>query len=295
MRKHIRILIGVVFMLIIMGGCGIAEVSVPDIEKPAVLVTELESNPDDSVEVPQTEITKDMIQDKNVSDIEQQKSEKEESQNIDSPVPVITETKEPEDDVEEIAENKTVNPVVEVEAKQSDTPEIIQTTPEEQATFFVVYSEAEMNEALTKGDLPTYFQMLNANSAATMIPDTSTQIDVSIAETEMQSYLSEEFVQYLNNKRESEGRSSLSWNSSMAATALERATEITADFSHNGVRNCTAENLAILSNSNVADWYDAFYASEVHRQNMLDGTYQSAAAAVCQVGNAYYAAVLFGF
>lgn len=80
----------------------------------------------------------------------------------------------------------------------------------------------------------------------------------------------------------------------MSYTALKRAEEIVADFSHNGVRNCAGENLAMVNSSNIADWYDTFYSSEVHRLNMLDTTYRSAAAAVCQLGNTNYVVVLFG-
>ena len=81
----------------------------------------------------------------------------------------------------------------------------------------------------------------------------------------------------------------------MGSTALERAEEITTNFSHEGVRNCSAENIAQMNSASLSSWFDAFYNSSTHKQNMMDSTYKSAAAAVCQVGNSYYVVVLFGF
>ena len=276
MRKYIKIIFGVILMTAIMSGCGTEEVSEPE--------TEIAEEVNLVVDVPDKE-----------------------SQSKEVLSPAIPEENVPVDDDIEVAVVKKVTPVVETEPQQPEKPVVetepqrpekpvvAQTVSEEAGSFFAVYSEAEMNEALNNGDLPTYFQMLNANSAATLLPSADIPTEVPVVETEMQCHLSEKFVQYLNIKRESEGLSSLSWNSSMAETALARVEEITVDFSHNGVRNCAAENLAMLGSGSPSDWYDSFYASEVHKQNMLDGTYHSAAAAVCQAGGTYYVAVLFGF
>ena len=152
-----------------------------------------------------------------------------------------------------------------------------------------------MNEVLNQGDLVTYFQMLNTNSAATMggVQEVSANIHPSV--NEKQTDLSVAFVDYMNARRSEQGLPAYAWSDSMAETAMERAVEIVTDFSHNSVRNCAGENLTMVNSKSVADWYDAFYASELHKQNMLDATYHSSAATVCQVGDTNYVVVLFGF
>lgn len=182
------------------------------------------------------------------------------------------------------------------------TPVPQQTTASTQTSsatdFYAVYSEAQMNEALAKGDLASYFNMLNANSAATMSGESSGSTGETSGPTpttQKSTSLSADFVNYMNQKRVEAGLSELSWSDSMGSTALERAEEITNDFSHNGVRNCSAENIAQMNTPDVGSWYEAFYNSSTHQLNMMDATYKSAASAVCQTGNSYYVVVLFGF
>lgn len=162
--------------------------------------------------------------------------------------------------------------------------------------FYAVYSEAEMDAALNSGDMQTFFNMLNANASVSM-PDgggnSSGQAASAVSEKSIS--LSTEFVDYMNTKRAEQGLDALSWSDSMGATAMERAEEIVSNFSHDGSRNCSAENIAKTSNGSVSGWYESFYNSTVHRYAMLDKAYKSAAAAVCQVGNTYYVAVLFGY
>ena len=184
---------------------------------------------------------------------------------------------------------------LEQEPEIPNNPTIEQSKASEVGSFYAVYSEAEMNEVLNQGDLVTYFQMLNTNSAATMGGVQEVPEDIQPSENEKQTDLSVDFVDYMNTRRLEQGLSAYVWSDSMANTALERAEEIVADFSHNGTRNCAGENLTMINSSNVADWYDTFYSSEVHKLNMLDATYHSAAAASCQVGNTNYVVVLFGF
>ena len=102
---------------------------------------------------------------------------------------------------------------------------------------------------------------------------------------------SADFVNYLNQKRAEEGLGELSWSDSMASTATERASEIVDNFSHDGVRNCSAENVLQSKSSNPADWYNQFYNSTGHRRSMLGG-YSSAAAAYCKVGGTYYVVLM---
>lgn len=105
---------------------------------------------------------------------------------------------------------------------------------------------------------------------------------------------SADFVNYLNQKRAEEGLGELSWSDSMASTATERASEIVDNFSHDGVRNCSAENVLQSKSSNPADWYNQFYNSAGHRRSMLGG-YSSAAAAYCKVGGTYYVVLMLDY
>lgn len=162
--------------------------------------------------------------------------------------------------------------------------------------FYAVYSETEMDEALNNGDMQTFFEMLNANAAASILDGTENPSgQTESAVTQKTVSLSTEFVNYLNMKRADQGLEVLSWSDSMGETALKRAEEIVSDFSHNGSRNCSAENIAKTSNASVAEWYDSFYNSTIHRYAMLNKSYKTTAVAVCQVGNTHYIVVLFGY
>jgi len=192
----------------------------------------------------------------------------------------------------ELAEQK--NPLEAPEAYKTEEPLPVEKDDADGECFYAVYSEAEMNEALNSGDLQAFFNMLNANSVITMGGAEESSEEIQPSENVKQTSISMDFVDYMNARRLEQGLPAYTWSDVMSDTALERAEEIVADFSHNGVRNCAGENLAMVNSSNIADWYDTFYSSEVHRLNMLDATYHSAAAAVCQLGNTNYVVVLFG-
>lgn len=275
MKTRVRNIFGLACVFVMLNGCSFAEeqkAASEVIQNTGIIaektqessVAEESNTRIQEIQVPETE-----LQGEEVETLRQQEKE-------------ITEWEVPEET------NKREADVTELE--QAEQNEVVPAD-----SFYAVYSESEMNEALEQGDLVTYFQMLNANSAATMVPAAEDYADVAVNEREQNSFLSTEFIDYLNVKRAEQNLPPYAWSESMANTALERAAEITEDFSHNGVRNCAGENIAMMNNSNTADWYDAFYSSEVHKQNMLDSTYHSAAAAVCQVGNSHYVVVLFGF
>lgn len=163
--------------------------------------------------------------------------------------------------------------------------------------FYIVHSEAEMNAALNAGDLNSYMAMQRENLAAAMGGGSSSggssESSGGATSIEKSTSTSSEFVNYLNQKRAEAGLSMLAWDDSMAETACERAEEIVNDFSHNGSRNCTGENILKTSSSGVSSWYDSFYNSAGHRINMMSDADSKAAAAYCKVGNTYYVVVLF--
>lgn len=186
------------------------------------------------------------------------------------------------------------------QAENSMPDSILDTGESTSSDFYAVYSEAEMNAALEKGDLTTYFQMLNANSSATMAGGTNGNNSSAnnggevLTTPDKSTALSTDFIDHLNSKREEAGLSVLTWSDSMGSTALERAEEVINDFSHNGVRNCSAENIGKFTSNSVSSWYDEFYNSSTHKLNMMDPTYKTAAAAVCEVGTNFYVVVLLG-
>lgn len=165
--------------------------------------------------------------------------------------------------------------------------------------FYVVYSEAEMDAALNAGDLNTYMEMQRKNLAAasggssSSSSSSSSNSSSSSTSTEKSTSTSREFVDYMNQKRAEAGLSALAWDDSMAATACERAEEIVSDFSHNGSRNCSGENILKTSSGGESSWYTSFYNSAGHRINMMSDADTKAAAAVCKAGNMYYVVVLF--
>lgn len=308
MRKQMWNVLGIVFMTMMLISCDSAELPESSLEITEIVVSDAaEMQAESNLEMqeisgtgtealdeetweetaPNMEVDVTELQDAVVSDVEV--PEETIIETAAAMEPSQAELIEPE------SFSETEPEPVEQEPQQQEVPVIIQNEVDVSESFYAVYSEAEMNEALNQGDLATYFQMLNANSAVTMTPsaaDTATAVN---HKAERSCFLSPEFIDYLNIKRAEQGLDVLSLDASMEGTALERAEEIVTEFSHNGVRNCAGENLAMLNSGNVADWYDTFYSSEIHKLNMLDATYHSAAAAACQIGNTHYVVVLFGF
>lgn len=306
MRKQINKYLGVILVSVLLCGCGAGELSLPsstvteNVETEMPTESEIEAQETTEMVVEEQDVK---IQEPEVPEIKITKeAHKEEPENRAMKAEEEKKSETPEVEVstqvEEVVSNNVVEnekDPLEQEPEIPNTPTIEQSKASEVGSFYAVYSEAEMNEVLNQGDLATYFQMLNANSAATMGGVHEVPADTQPSEYEKLTDLSVDFVDYMNTRRLEQGLSAYVWSDSMANTALERAEEIVADFSHNGTRNCAGENLTMINSSNVADWYDIFYSSEVHKLNMLDATYHSAAAASCQVGNTNYVVVLFGF
>ena len=181
-----------------------------------------------------------------------------------------------------------------------------------EADLYTVYSEAEMDAAYASGDMALFNQMITANtdaydakwgttwgSASAQAPTTSGGGSSSggssngSSSTEKSTSTSRELADYINQKREEEGKSSMAWSDSLASVAKERAEEIVDNYSHSGMRNCAGENILKTTNTSVAQWFDSFYNSSGHRTNMMSQYNASVGAAVCHSGNYYYVVVLF--
>lgn len=181
-----------------------------------------------------------------------------------------------------------------------------------EADLYTVYSEAEMDAAYASGDMALFNQMITANtdaydakwgttwgSASAQVPTTSGGGSSSggssagSSSTEKSTSTSRELADYINQKREEEGKSSMAWSDSLASVAKERAEEIVDNYSHSGMRNCAGENILKTTNTSVAQWFDSFYNSSGHRTNMMSQYNASVGAAVCHSGNYYYVVVLF--
>ena len=180
------------------------------------------------------------------------------------------------------------------------------------ADAYLVYSSAQLDEAYASGDMALYNQMLTANidaadakygthwgSASAEAPaasggSSSGGSSAGSSSTEKSTSTSAEFVDYLNQKRSEEGKEAMSWSSSLASVAAERAEEIVDDFSHNGSRNCSGEIIQKTPSGDVASWFTNFYNSGAHRTSMM-GNYHNAGAAYCKSGSYYYVVVLFDY
>ena len=181
-----------------------------------------------------------------------------------------------------------------------------------EADNFLVYSEEQIMAAYHAGDYQSMTATNQANvdafdakwgttwgSASAEAPaasggSSSGGSSTGGSSTEKSTSTSAEFVDYLNQKRSDEGKEAMSWSSSLASVAAERAEEIVDDFSHNGSRNCSGEIIQKTPSGDVASWFTNFYNSGAHRTSMM-GNYHNAGAAYCKSGSYYYVVVLFDY
>ena len=181
-----------------------------------------------------------------------------------------------------------------------------------EADLYTVYSEAEMDAAYASGDMALFNQMITANtdaydakwgttwgSASAQAPTTSGGGSSSggssegSSSTEKSTSTSRELADYINQKREEEGKSSMAWSDSLASVAAQRAEEIVDNFSHDTSLNTSYEIIQKSGSGDVARWFDNFYNSAGHKANMMSSHNKSVGAAVCHSGNYYYIVVLF--
>ena len=132
--------------------------------------------------------------------------------------------------------------------------------------------------------------------AAITVPDASTDSTGTIipvgTETEPFGGTSIEFINYLNQQRTAAGLSALVWDDNLAAVAQRRAQELTVDNSHNG---CPADcsEIIYMGGSSYTDWYNAWYNSQAHRENMFRDDHGTAACAYYYQNYNYYVVTLF--
>lgn len=181
-----------------------------------------------------------------------------------------------------------------------------------EADSFLVYSEDQIMEAYHSGDYERMNAMNQANVDAydakwgthwgsASAEQTGSASGGSSAggssegssSTEKSTSTSRELADYINQKREEAGLSSMTWSDSLASLAAERAEEIVDDFSHNGFRGCSSEIIQKTGSNSASSWYDAFYNSAGHRAAMTNDYNKSVGAAVCHSGSYYYVVVLF--
>lgn len=135
-----------------------------------------------------------------------------------------------------------------------------------------------------------------AQQATATVPNapadsTGTVIPVG-TETESFGGTSVDFINYLNQQRTAVGLNALVWDDNLAAVAQRRAQELTVDNSHNG---CPADcsEIIYMGGSSYTDWYNAWYNSQAHRENMFRDDHGTAACAYYYQNYNYYVVTLF--
>lgn len=172
---------------------------------------------------------------------------------------------------------------------------------------YLVYSSAEMDAAYASGDMATYEAMLQANidaydakygtawgSASAQAPVTSGGgSGEGSSSSEKSTSTSREFADYLNQKRQEEGKPTMEWSESLADLAKQRAEEIVDNFSHETSLPVGSEIIQKNPSGEVSSWFNEFYNSTGHRINMMYDGNSEVGAAVCRCGSYYYIVVLF--
>ena len=114
----------------------------------------------------------------------------------------------------------------------------------------------------------------------------------SDAGAEKETTLCLELADAINAGREAEGLDALAWDDSLATIAEERSKAITIDLSHRG--SSTLEMLTKSQSGEVQTWYNNFYNSIGHRQEMMSKTLTKIGAAYCYYKGSYYVIVTLG-
>lgn len=121
-----------------------------------------------------------------------------------------------------------------------------------------------------------------SDSVANNQDNQSTTTDVQTS-----NYLSQSFINYLNQQRSAAGLPEITWNSGLELLALTRAKEISENFNHPTVMEAS-EIILATDSSDPASWYNSWHDSEGHRLVLEDKWMTDGACAVYQVGNYYY-------
>lgn len=115
----------------------------------------------------------------------------------------------------------------------------------------------------------------------------------SDAGAEKETTLCPELADAINAGREAEGLDAFVWDDSLATLAKERAEELTNDFSHNGMRNCSGEIIGKSPSNDAQSWYEGFCNSSKHRISMMSKGYTNVGTAYCYYNGYYYIVGVF--
>lgn len=125
----------------------------------------------------------------------------------------------------------------------------------------------------------------------------SESIDGAGEGNESEEYVAsaDEFLRRVNEQRTALGLSVLIKDDAMTEYAKKRAVEIASCFSHDGFSGYSGENIGNFSSGDAGAWYEAFYKSQGHKENMMDAFYEKTGAAVYFNGREYYVVQVFQY
>lgn len=169
------------------------------------------------------------------------------------------------------------------------------TTEESEETEALKIIEVTENEVVTDNtiveDLPNTAEEkvdhLSANEEVVVIgkSDETISAETSSATGAVSSH---EFLNYLNEQRKAAGLNELTWDRGAESNALARAITISENFSHSGASY--NENIMFTSKASYIDWFNDWYASAEHRDNLMHERAISAACAYYYHDGIYYIA-----
>jgi uncharacterized protein YkwD len=117
--------------------------------------------------------------------------------------------------------------------------------------------------------------------------------------------IEKEIFYYVNTERKKRNIHALSWNDSLYHTAQISGSEITRNFSHQGVPAGCGENIAMVPIGNVRGFgfihkhnvakafLKTWMNSSGHRENILRGQYNTCCVGVAQNKGKYYGVQIF--
>lgn len=121
----------------------------------------------------------------------------------------------------------------------------------------------------------------------------SSQTSEAPMQTGEQVASADDFVNKVNAQRAALGLPELKADTEMTEYAKKRAKEISGNFSHDGFTGYSGENIGNFSYSDINKWYETFYESLGHRENMLNANYEKTGAAVYFNGREYFVVQIF--
>ncbi|MBR4530560.1 MAG: CAP domain-containing protein [Lachnospiraceae bacterium] len=136
-----------------------------------------------------------------------------------------------------------------------------------------------------------------------VIPDESVPLAANPGDPVLLAAASEA-LDLVNAQRTAAGLAPLSWSNGLAAAAYVRATELPSLFSHTRPDGSDwyTVNETIMYGENLAEFYDspdsvvsAWMNSPTHRENIMDGSFQTCGISIYADGGDWYWAQEFGY